>query len=307
MKKYLVLFLISLVSFAWFNAEAQTKSVPFFDQKGAVRIQTMELDAMADTIAVLYHRADDIVWSRTVYRVIDMRDKQNYQFYFPARANNEYKSLFRLMLDAICEGVDVYRRNPREIKPLWEEKLDGDDLSQVFAFDEYKENNLIQIDPVTNQRSISEEQYMRYVRNQIKFLVQEIYFFNKHTSRMHSKIIAIAPLYALHPDNMEVKESMRYFQNSILCWFAFDDLRPFFMRQIVIPNGNDTQRLTYDDLFIQNLYSSYLLGDSNMYNRMLLDYGTSIQDSIKFRDYIVKEQKRIETELLNFELDLWEY
>jgi gliding motility associated protien GldN len=289
------------------NAQEMTKELPFFDQKGTVRLETQELDAMSDTIATIFHRKDDIVWSRIVYKVIDMRDKQNYQLYFPARPNLENKSLFRLMLDAIVAGAPVYRRNAREIKPLWDEQLEGEDLSQVFAFDEDRDNNLIIVDPVTKEAKTNDEQYMRYVKNQIKFLTQEIYFFDKHYSRMFSKVIAIAPLYALHPDNMESKESMRYFQNSILCWFAFDDLRPFLLKQFMIPKGNDTQRLSYDDFFIQGLYASYLLGDSNMFNRMLLDYGTLVPNDESFADYIRKEQQDIQTKMLNFEMDLWEY
>jgi gliding motility associated protien GldN len=117
---------------------------------------------------------------------------------------------------------------------------------------------------------------------------------------MYSKIIAIAPMYALRPDNTESKESMAYFRNSILCWIAFDELRPYLVKQNVIADGNDTERLNYDDFFTQRLYDSYLLGDSNMYSRMLLDY---MADESKLKS----EQQRIETELMNFEQDLWEY
>lgn len=306
MKKVIVLLmLISLGAIGIVNA--QSKELPFFDEKGTVRIQTLEMDAMADTIATVYHRADDIKWSHVVYKIIDMRDKQNYQLYFPTRPNDEYISLFRLMLNAITQGVPVYARNPREIKPMWDEQLTGENLSQVFAYDEYLEDNLILVDPVTNEATISDEQYQNYVRNQIKFLIQEIYFFDVHYSRIYSKIMAIAPLYALHPDNMEANNSMRYFQNSILCWFAFDDLRPFMIKQFVIPKKNNTQRLTFDDFFVQNLYGTYLLGDSDMYNRMLLDYGTIIADTTQFTNYIKSEQNRIQKELLDFEMDLWDY
>jgi hypothetical protein len=93
---------------------------------------------------------------------------------------------------------------------------------------------------------------------------------------------------------------MQYFNGSILCWFAFDELRPELAKQNVISNGNGTQRLTFDDFFSQKLYSSYLLGDNNMFNRMLLQYVT---DPIKLKN----EQNRIETELMNVEQDLWEY
>ncbi len=300
MKKYLIVSLTISLFFVSNLVTAQVNQVPFFDSKGAVRIQTAEMDALADTIAIVNHRADDIVWSRIVYRVIDMREKQNYQLYFPLRANDEYKSLFKLMLDAVSNGVNVYSKDPRDLRPSFTNILQGEDLSKAFAFDNEMDNNLIQVDTVTKQRTFQNDKYITYVKNQLKFLIQEIVFLDKHTSRLYSKIIAIAPLYALHPDNMESKESMQYFRGSILCWFAFDELRPYLTKQIVIPNGNESERLTYDEFFAQKLYSSYLLGDSNMYNRMLLEY---VVDPVKIK----KEQARIETEIMNFEQDLWEY
>ncbi|HLP05599.1 MAG TPA: gliding motility protein GldN [Paludibacter sp.] len=302
MKKYWIACLTIVMVHVPGMIFAQANQVPFFDSKGMIRIQTTEMDAMADTIAVVNHRADDVVWSRVVYRVIDMREKQNYQLYFPLRPNDEYKSLFRVMLEAIGNGVSVYKRNSREIKPSFADslKLEGAELSKTFAYNENPDYNLLQVNPVTQQIAIENTQYRNYVKNQIKFLIQEIVLFDKHTSRMYSKIMAIAPLYALQPDNQEAKESMAYFRNSVLCWFAFDELRPYLAKQYVIPNGNETQRLTYDDFFAQKLYSSYLLGDSNMFNRMLLEYTI---DPLKIK----KEQNRIETELLNTEQDIWEY
>jgi gliding motility associated protien GldN len=302
MKRFWIVSLVMLMTIVPEFLSAQEKEVPFFDKKGNINIQTTELDALADTIAIVNHRADDVVWSRVVYRVLDMREKQNYQMYFPIRPNDQYRSMFRLMLDAICKGAPVYKRNPRDIKPIFTDsvRLEGEELSKVFAYDNNMDYNLIQINPITKQATVVTDQYNKYVKNQLKFLIQEIVFFDKHTSRMYTKIMAIAPLYALHPDNTQSQQSFKFFQESVLCWFAFDELRPYLTKQYMIPNGNETQRLTYDEFFAQKLYSSYLLGDSNMFNRMLLEYSV---DPTKIR----KEQQRIETDLLNFEEDLWEY
>ncbi len=302
MKKYFIISLVVMLTAIPSVLKAQLNQVPFFDSKGNVRIQTTELDALADTIAKVYHRADDVVWSRVVYRVVDLRDKQNYQLYFPMRASDEYRSLFHVMLDAVCSGIPVYRRNPREIRPLFSDsaRVEGEELSKVFAYDNNMDYNLIQIDPITQQAKIGNDQYYNYVKNQLKFLIQEIVFFDKHTSRMYTKIMAIAPLYAFQPDNTQPKNAFKYFQESVLCWFEFDDLRPYLAKQYVIPNGNETQRLTFDEFFSEKLYQSYLLGDSNMFNRMLLEYEIN---PVRIK----KEQDRLETEILNFEQDLWEY
>lgn len=300
MRREYIIIMLTLLFFLPKEASSQERNSSFFDDIGNIRLQTMELDALADTVAVINHRQEDIVWSRVVYRVIDMRDKQNYQLYFPTRPTNTHKNLFRLMLEAVEGGINVYKRNPRDIKPKFDELLTGEELSRVFAYDEFPENNLIQVDPLTEERSINPDQYMRYIRNQIKFLIQEVIFFDINTSRLYTKIIAIAPMYALHPDNMINNDTMAYFRNSVLCWFAFDELRPYMIKQVVTPKSNNSQYTTYDDFFSQKLYSSYLLGESNMYSRMLLEQSLN-------EETLRAEQKRIEKELMNFEQDLWEH
>ncbi len=290
---FVLLITISQVAFG------QNEERNFFDKMGRVRLQTHQIDEATDTITIINHRYEDIAWSRTIYRIIDMREKQNFQLYFPTRPTENYKSLFRIMLDAIADGINVYKRNPRDIMPDFDNILSGEELSHTFAYDEYPENNLIQIDSLTEEITINKDQYMRYIKNQLKFLVQEVIFFDTHTSRLYTKIIAIAPLYPLHPDNMVKNNTMAFFKNSVLCWFAFDEFRPYLKQQNIIPNGNDMQQTTYDDFFAQKLYSSYILGESNMYSRMLLE--------LELAPEVLKaEQKRIQDELMNFEQDLWE-
>ena len=115
MKKYWILSLVISISFFYNYINAQEKQMPFFEKNGTVSIQTTALNSLADTISVINHRYDDVVWSRIVYRIIDMRDKQNYQLYFPVLKNDQYKSLFRVILEAavndsnyLIKGGDGY-------------------------------------------------------------------------------------------------------------------------------------------------------------------------------------------------------
>ncbi len=311
MKKYWIVSLVITISVFYNYVDAQEKQLSFFAKNGTVALQTAELNSMADTIAVMNHRLDDIVWSRTVYRIIDMRDKQNYQLYFPVVPNEKYKSLFRIILEAaVNDSLKTYEKIERDIQPIFNKVVSKDSLKNFFQICEkdtvnnvIRKTPLIVSDSITQQPKVSSYAYKDYVKNQLKFLIQEIVFFDKHTSRMYSKIIAIAPLNAITETNLTfgtTVDTWSYFQSSVLCWYLFDELRPYLAKQYVIPNGNDTQRLTYDEFFAQKYYSDYLIGDSNLNNRMLLQY---IVDPVKIR----KEQKRIETELLNFEQDLWEY
>ena len=311
MKKYLIVSLVITISIFSNYVGAQETQLPFFAKDGTVAIQTTTMNSMADTIAVVNHRYDDIVWSRTVYRIIDMRDKQNYQLYFPLIPNDEYRSLFRVIMDAaIKDSLKAYEKVERDIKPEYTKLLSKDSLKNYFQICEkdtvnnsIRKTPLIISDSITHQPTISGYAYKDFVKNQLKFLIQEFVFFDKHTSRLYTSIIAIAPLYPLTEQNVTLDNTVdkwSYFQSSVLCWFKFTELRPYLARQYVLPDVNSTQRLTFDEFFAQKFYSDYLLGDNNINDRMLLQY---LVDPVKIR----KEQKRIETELLNFEQDLWEY
>ena len=96
---------------------------------------------------------------------------------------------------------------------------------------------------------------------------------------------------------MSVMEAL---YGQILFWVPFDAFRPYMAQQYVTPRGSNSARVTFDDFFTQKKYSSYLVGVDNVYSRMIPEMGTTYEE-------IQKEQKRIETELLNVEQDLWEY
>jgi gliding motility associated protien GldN len=293
------------------------KPLPFFTENGNIAIHTEQMDALADTIAVINHREDDIVWSRIVYRVVDMREKQNNQLYYPVVPNNKYKSLFRLMLEShALEGVQAYNKKDGDIQPDYNSKFNKDSIPSTFVYCSWDETDTKVLKRkfitknVMNDFVINDNIYSTYAQNQLKFLLQEVVFFNKHYSRMYSKIIGIAPIYFQTEYNVNMLNlGMQSnqgdgiwdaFKFSVLCWYFYDDLRPHLAKQYIIPNGNETQRLTFDDFFTQKLYHSYLLGDENMLDKMLLQ-------TYNDHEAILREQKRIETELLNFEQDLWEY
>lgn len=320
-------FLVILFSFSYaltLNAqvtqpvETKEKPLPFFMQNGNIAVHTQEINALADTIAIINHRNDDIVWSRIVYRIVDMREKQNNQLYYPIMPNSKYKSLLRIILEAhALNGVNGYNKKDADVQPDYYSVFPKDSLPSTYAIytwdeDDQKVNpprSVIQKN-IMNNYEFNDNLYGTFAEDQVKFLLQEVVFFNKHYSRMYTKIIGIAPIYYntfynVNMTNLGMQSKKdegiwNAFKFSVLCWYLYDELRPFLAKQYVIPKGNETQRLTYDEFFSQKLYYSYLLGDGNMFDKMLLQTYNS-------PDKIRKEQIRIETELLNFEQDLWEY
>jgi gliding motility associated protien GldN len=159
---------------------------------------------------------------------------------------------------------------------------------------------LIHYDSIADELSFHFYPFEKMVRNQLKYLIQEVVFFDKHTSRLHTKIMGIAPLQSdliMTRDSSDIMASLR---ESIMFWIPFDKLRPYIAMQYAIPNRNEVKRVTYDEFFQKRLFTSYIVGEGNMYNRWIPDYSRSEEE-------VKKEQARIATELLNFEQDLWEY
>jgi len=306
MKKIIVLV---LCVFAFMAVQAQHQINSFFAPDGTVRLETQELNEAADSVVTVFHRAEDIVWRRDIYRVIDMRQKQNYQLYFPVEPDDpNYMSLYRLMVDAVQKGLTIYYPSERILKPLFSEvnKVPREKIIDQFVVGgigeldrEDETSYILNYDSVADQLSFQPYNYGTYVRNQLKLLVYEVVFFSRATSKMYRKIVAIAPL---QPDQASAgeEEPGRFMRESVKFWCLYDELRPYLAAHYIIPTQNEAKRVTFDEFFEKRLFSSYIVGEGNIYNRMILDYCKTEQEA-------KQEQARIEYELLTFEQDLWEY
>lgn len=296
---------------------AQHQVNPFFDAMGMARIQTVEYSGTHDTLVTVDHRMDDIIWSRVIYRIIDLRYKQNYQLYFPTKPDDpNYRNLLKVIADAIVDGLPIYEKNGETIKPNDFKVTDPmtkvqipmayfiEDPTQDYSQDDThydiasSSDMLLHYDTISNTMEVNSYAFEDLSKNQIKYLIQEIVMFDTHTSRLHTKIMAIAPL---NSDLIRTKDNvMAALRESITFWIPYDALRPYLALQYIIPSQNETKRVTFDDFFQERLYSSYIVGEGNMYNRFIPEY-SQVEEDIK------KEQARIEYELLTFEQDLWEY
>ena len=299
------------------TAQAQHKVISFFDEVGSARIKTEEFSPTHDTIVMVDHRLDDIIWSRYVYRIIDMRYKQNYQLYFPTKSDDaDYRNLFKVITDAVVDGLPIYEKNQETIKPDFKQKpmarnmipfvfmadVPGEDYSDDLSHYDITASDamLIHYDSVADYMEFHFYPFEKIVKIQLKYLIQEVVFFDKHTSRLYTKIMGIAPLQSDKISTRDSTQIMASLRESIMFWIPFDQLRPYLAMQYAIPNRNEVKRVTYDDFFQKRLFTSYIVGEGNMYNRWIPDYAQSEEE-------VKKEQARIATELLTFEQDLWEY
>ena len=76
------------------------------------------------------------------------------------------------------------------------------------------------------------------------------------------------------------------------------------VRQVLVnanayDENNDVAERSYDDIFIQRYFDSYITRESNTMNRSISDYLTG-EDAIL-------ESQNIEEKIFNIESDMWEY
>ena len=309
--------IIACLVLGFTTVQAQHKVTSFFDEMGSARIQTEEFSQAHDTIVMVDHRIDDVIWARYVYRIIDMRYKQNYQLYFPTKSDDaDYRNLFKVITDAVVDGLPIYEKNMETIKPdFQQEPISRDVIPTMFMADDpladYSDDPtpfditssdamLVHYDSISDELSFHFYPFEKLVKNQLKYLIQEVVFFDKHTSRMHTKIMGIAPMQSDKISTRDDSNIMNSLRESIMFWIPFDALRPYLAMQYAIPNRNEVKRVTFDEFFQKHLFTSYIVGEGNMYNRWIPDYSGTVEQ-------VKKEQERIATELLNFEQDLWEY
>ena len=234
-------------------------------------------------------RESDIAWSRRVWRVIDIREKMNQQFYFPEIPHDNWRNLATVLFDALKEGkitaYDASSPTDEFVVPL-----------------SYKDlmKRLQHSDSVKLQRPKPPYDYYdtlivkNFSPGDVKrFRIKEDWFFDKQRSVMEVRIIGICPV----RDNIDDKGDVR--GNDPLFWIYYPEARPILARAEVFNIKNGAEKRSYDDVFLKRLFASYVYKEENVFDRKITDYSQGID--------AILESDRIKRELIDFEEELWQY
>lgn len=244
-----------------------------------------------------YTREADVMWSKIVWRMLDLREKMNLPLYYPKAPIAERMNLIHLIFSGIDnEGLTAYiDQNNDEFKvPLSKADL------ELNMGNTNKKTQVVDTAGNTTEKEVAGERQYEEVK---KVLIKEKWFFDKSYSTMQVRIIGICPirLYkreikgSTNPDDENADMDMK-----VVCWIYYPEIRPLLARTPVFNTHNDAQQISFDDLFMQRRFSSYIWAESNVYgNRLVNQYTTGIETLL--------EGERIKENISNFEHDLWEY
>jgi len=127
----------------------------------------------------------------------------------------------------------------------------------------------------------------------IQYKIKEDWFFDKETSTQQVRILGIAPVVYAKDENGNITGTKDLF------WLYFPECRYVFQNFFVQSRNNDSQRMSFDDLFWKRMFTSYIEKESNLYDRDIDTYKAGVNALL--------EAEKIKTKIFNFEHDLWSF
>ena len=274
----------------------------------------------------------DIVWSRTIWREIDLRQKMNHHFYFPAIKDRQFldsekMSLIDVVMEALQNNVrnstgqasvmsnstntrlDCFNTPPKYYVPGkefdWGLKTPQDILtigqkpaSKTIRWktDGSGDPELYENGDTIYDIAISEPWDRTSVT---KWLVKEEWFFDKKRSVMDVRIIGLAPvaetfkIYTAEGNATEL-------ENHPIFWIYYPDFRNVLLNTKVANfTKNNAQERSFLGVFEKRMFVSQIIMESNIMNRSISDYMIGLDALL--------ESERIKEEIFNIEHDMWEY
>jgi len=252
-------------------------------------------------------RQADVMWSRKIWREIDLRQKINHPFYYPenngvpgAAVTDDRRSLIDVIYNAIQEGSLTAYGNPvyddefRE--PMAEEEVKaiggaGETIEEAVNWEKVA-------DGMSEEEALESKATFTYFdRNMVKkWRLKEVWFFDKQRSVMDVRIVGIAPL----GEDVDEVTGQLMGTFSPLFWVHFPEARKILINAEVFNLvKNDAERRTYDDIFWKRMFSSTITKEANVMDRKINEYMVGLDALL--------EAERIKTEIFNMEHDLWEY
>lgn len=276
--KRIFIFLLGACFWGSMYAQPQKRRVAVTEQKQVTDRASLQFPAATDM-------PDDMVWKRDIYRQLDLTIDKNAPLYYPVEPQGREVNLFTLMFRLMLDGKI----------PVYEYGLDG---NESFAEkDQIKPKDFLekyQIYYEMNGNRIMVNNSDIPSRDVKRMYIKESVYFDQRTSSFHKKVTALCPV-MVRDDEFGEAAATPY----PLFWVKYSDVASYFARHAMMSsNYNNVSNMTADDYFSMNRYDGKIYKTTNLQGLALANY-------CKTDSALVKEQKRIEQELVNVEKYVW--
>lgn len=287
--KKLGLLVLSLILCGAFEMKAQVIEEPEENLDG---FYVKSSDAYPDgkkPFEYPYVREADIVWSCRIWRVIDFKEKINQVFYYPIVPDQGRKNLTTILDEALTEGrIRAFEDDMFSTEITnWTEYKAKFGTTRTETLVEYDMDGM----EMTRDTNIFVPANFESAE---KLRIKEEWFLDKNRTVEDVRIIGFSLIASYEKSEGDV-------QTLALGWIRYNDpeVRLLLANSEVYNPQNDRARRSYDDIFQKRIFDSYIIRETNTFNR-------SINDYVQGADALA-ESERIKEYLFNMEEDMWEY
>lgn len=231
-------------------------------------------------------READVTFAKRVWREIDLREKMNQYLASPKQR------LIDVLMAAIDAG-ELTAYDPTASK----DDPNGDSFSKTMtgaqARSKMADSSVVDKFDKDGNKIGSEVRAGEFNPDSvIKFRIKEDWVFDKQRSIFEPRIIGIAPLVKPKAAGLDLDYQPAF-------WLYFPEARPILATKEAVSRNNDATGLSFDDVFVKRLFSSYIVKQSNDKDERIRDYAQGIDK--------LYESEKVKRALADYELNLWKY
>jgi gliding motility associated protien GldN len=252
-------------------------------------------------IAYGYIDDRDVLWSKTIWEIIDLNERINFPFYYPTINNgllsNERKSLYRILYDNIASGniTEIYSTSYFNES----EKLTFEDLTDILVSRNLSAEG---ISKSNAGEQVTEDDYDTYkieTDKIVQYRIKGTWYFNKRLGELKYRLLGIAPV---APDVSTLSQGPEAMKDALvpLFWIWFPDAREALANSNVFNTRNSSQPITYDHMLNSRRFNATIYREENVYeDRQVNEY--IYEDALRQ----LLESERIKSVIRDFEQDMW--
>ena len=252
-------------------------------------------------IAYGYVDDRDVLWSKTIWEIINLNERINFPYYYPTIDNGflseSRKSLFRVLYDNIEAGkiTEIYSSSYFNDN----EKLTFDDLGEKL---EMRNLSTLGIEKSNAGEEVTDDDYDTYTIQSDKieqYLIKGTWYFNKRLGELKYRLLGIAPV---APDVSTLSQGPEAMKDALvpLFWVWFPDARESLSNSKVFNTKNSSQPITFDHMLNSRRFNATIYKEENVYeDREVKEY--IYEDALRQ----LLESERIKSVIRDFEQDMW--